>query len=142
MPLTLEQAIALAAKAHEGERDRKTGEPYIFHVVRVTMSVTGEKERIAAALHDVVEHVDGWTLERLAQAGAPPEIVAAVDALTRREGEDYLDFARRAAANPLAHAVKVADLRDNLEATLRSAPAHEREEKARKYRDALRLIGV
>ena len=142
MIITLERAIAIAALAHEGERDRKTGEPHIFHVMRVTMSMTNDKERIVAALHDVVEHVEGWTFERLREAAVPEEIVAAVDALTRREGEDYLDFARRAAANPLARAVKIADLQDNLEATLRSAPAHEREEKAQKYRAALRLIGV
>jgi (p)ppGpp synthase/HD superfamily hydrolase len=142
MTITLEQAIALAAEAHEGERDRKTGEPYIFHVMRVTMSVTEERERIVAALHDVVEHVEGWTFERLREAGVPEEIVAAVDALTRRESEDYLDFARRAASNPLSRAVKIADLQDNLQAVLQSTPPQEREEKARKYRNALRLIGA
>ena len=142
MTLTLGEAIALAAQAHEGETDRKSGEAYMFHIMRVTMAVTGERERIVAALHDVVEHVDGWTFERLRQAGAAKEIVEAVDALTRREGENYLDFARRAAANPLARPVKIADLHDNLTAVLRHAEAGEREAKARKYRDALRLIGA
>ncbi|GMV61976.1 MAG: hypothetical protein AMXMBFR74_11450 [Parvibaculum sp.] len=142
MTITLEQAIALAAEAHEGERDRKTGEPYIFHVMRVTMSVTEERERIVAALHDVVEHAEGWTFERLREAGVPEKIVAAVDALTRRDNEDYLDFARRAASNPLSRAVKIADLQDNLQAVLQTTPPQEREEKARKYRDALRLIGA
>ena len=52
MIITLERAIAIAALAHEGERDRKTGEPYIFHVMRVTMSMTNDKERIVAALLD------------------------------------------------------------------------------------------
>lgn len=140
MSFSLGRAIALAARAHEDETDSKTGEAYMLHVMRVTLAVRGEKERIVAALHDVVEHVDDWTFHRLREAGVPEEIVEAVDALTRREGEDYLDFARRAAANSLAKPVKIADLRDNLDAVLRTTAPGEREEKARKYRDALELM--
>ena len=140
MAITLGKAIALASAAHMDEIDQKTGEPYMLHVMRVTLTVTGDAERIVAALHDVVEHVDGWTFSRLREAGVPEEIIGAIDALTRREGEDYLDFAKRAAANPLARPVKVADLKDNLSAVLRTSPPGDRDEKSRKYREALRLI--
>lgn len=140
MSITLGQALALAANAHAGETDRKTGEAYMLHVMRVTLAVTGEKERIVAALHDVVEHVDGWTFDRLRSEGVEEEIIEAVDALTRRENEDYLAFAKRASSNPLARPVKIADLNDNLDATLRSSSPAERETKTRKYRDALDLI--
>lgn len=142
MTITLGRAIALAAEAHADELDRKTGEAYMLHVMRVTLAVTGEKERIVAALHDVVEHVEGWTFNRLRKRGVADDIIEAVDALTRRHGEDYLDFAERAAANPLARPVKIADLTDNLNAILKTSATGGREEKARKYRDALRLIGV
>lgn len=142
MTITLGRAIAIAAAAHEGETDGKTGEPYILHVLRVMLAVRGERERVVAALHDVVEHVEGWSFERLAAQGCDAETVAAVDALTRRDGEAYLDFARRAAANELARPVKVADLRDNLAAVLAHEPEASREEKARKYREALSLIGA
>jgi (p)ppGpp synthase/HD superfamily hydrolase len=142
MTITLGRAIALAAEAHADELDRKIGDAYMLHVMRVTLAVTGEKERIVAALHDVVEHVEGWTFDRLHKSGVAEDIVRAVDALTRREGEDYLDFAKRAAANPLARPVKIADLTDNLTAVLKTSPAGEREGKARKYSDALRLISV
>lgn len=140
MTITLGQAIALAAEAHKDELDRKTGEAYMLHVMRVTLAVTGEKERIVAALHDIVEHVDGWTFDRLRRCGVSGEIVEAVDALTRREGEDYLDFARRAASNPLSRPVKIADLNDNLHAAMAASAPDERERNARKYLDALRLI--
>ncbi|MNY75819.1 hypothetical protein D3C86_2152110 [compost metagenome] len=40
--------------------------------------------------------------------------MSAVDAMTRREGEAEDDFIRRALQHPLARAVKLADLRDNL----------------------------
>ncbi|MBO6634815.1 hypothetical protein [Parvibaculum sp.] len=142
MTITLGRAIALAAEAHADELDRKTGEAYMLHVMRVTLAVTGERERIVAALHDVVEHVDGWTFDRLRKCGVADDIIEAVDALTRRHGEGHLDFARRAAANPLARPVKIADLTDNLNATLRTSAAGEREEGTRRYRDALRVIGV
>lgn len=142
MAMTLGKAIAIAAAAHADEIDRKSGEAYMLHVMRVVMAVRGERERVVAALHDVVEHVEGWNFERLAAEGCDAETVAAVDALTRRDGEAYLDFARRAAANELARPVKVADLRDNLAAVLAHEPEATREKKARKYREALSLIGA
>ncbi|ABS63137.1 metal dependent phosphohydrolase, HD region [Parvibaculum lavamentivorans DS-1] len=142
MTMTLGKAIALAAAAHRDETDSKSGEAYMLHVMRVVLAVRGGKERIVAALHDVVEHVEGWSFERLASEGCDAETVAAVDALTRRDGEAYLDFAKRAAANALARPVKIADLRDNLAAVLEHEPEETREEKARKYREALSLIGA
>ena len=90
-----------------------------------------------AALHDVVED-SSITIADLAEAGWSPRIVDAVDAMTRRDGEDYFDFARRAAANTLARPVKIADLRDNLR---QSDDAAARERRSR-YLRALELIGA
>lgn len=88
------------------------GHPYIEHVCRVVDSVQTLTAKIAAALHDVVEDTP-TTLADLASMGFPPLIVAAVDALTRRQDEPYPDFIHRAAANKVARAVKMADLMDN-----------------------------
>ncbi len=41
------------------------------------------------------EKAPGWTLERLAKEGFREDILAAVDAMTKRVGEDYFDFVRR-----------------------------------------------
>lgn len=109
----LKHAEEIAEAAHAGQTD-KTGRPFIEHVRRVAAAVGEPGEKIVAFLHDVVEKGAGWGLERLAAVGFPAEILAAVDAMSRREGEDYGDFCRRALADPLARPVKCADLKDNL----------------------------
>jgi len=76
--------------------------------------VATEEEQIVAYLHDIPEKASGWTLDRLRQEGFSSAVIAAVDAMTKRVGEDDDDFVRRAIANPIARAVKKADLEDNL----------------------------
>lgn len=109
---TLDDAIILAAEAHRGQRD-KHGQPYIFHPVRVMLKVEGEAERIAGVLHDVVEDTP-IVPDDLSEKGYPPQIVEAVDALSKRAGESYMDYIERVCANPIAVKVKMADLEDNL----------------------------
>lgn len=109
----IQQARAIAMEAHQGQAD-KTGEPFIAHVERVADGVEGEDQTIVAWLHDVVEKAPGWSFARLRQAGFSDDVIDAVDAMTKRAGEDYLDFCRRAVANPLARPVKRADLLDNI----------------------------
>ena len=111
---TLEHAIALAAKAHEGQTD-KAGEPYILHPLRMMLKLKMSEERISAVLHDVVEDC-GWALERLRAEGFSEVVVGAIDAVTKRPGESYEDFVHRAAAHPIGRRVKIADLEDQLDA--------------------------
>ncbi|WP_449245426.1 GTP pyrophosphokinase [Desulfobacca acetoxidans] len=108
----LEKAILIAVQAHQGQVD-KAGVPYILHPLRVLLKLNSETEMIIGALHDVVEDTT-WTLESLKQEGFPTEILEAIDCLTRREGEDYNDFIKRVAGNPLARKVKMRDLEDNM----------------------------
>lgn len=109
----LRKAIDIATKAHEGQSS-KTGGPFIDHVRRVAEHVTGEDEILVAWLHDVVEKGPGWTFERLHEEGFSQTVIDAVDAMSKRDGEDYFDFVRRSIENPLARPVKRADLTDNL----------------------------
>ena len=67
-----------------------------------------------AALHDIVED-STFTLRDLKDQGFPAQVVDAVDALTRREGESYEDSIERVAKNPLAAKVKRSDLLNNLD---------------------------
>lgn len=78
------------------------------------------------------------TLEDLAEEGFASEIVGAVEALTRREGEDYPEFVRRAAADPIAGPVKRADLEDNLDLTRIPSPSDR--ERTRRYQKALKIL--
>jgi (p)ppGpp synthase/HD superfamily hydrolase len=108
----LEDAIILAAEAHRGQMD-KGGKPYILHVLRVLLRQRDENAQIVAALHDVIEDTH-LTQADLRRAGYKGEICAAVDCLTRLEGEPYEDMIDRVAANPIAREVKLADLEDNM----------------------------
>lgn len=109
----LDQAIALAAQVHAGQKDRY-GEPYILHPLRVMLRMTTDTERIAAVLHDVVED-SPLSLDDLRARGFPAEVVEIVDRLTTREGETYDALIARAAAHPAARHIKLADLEDNMD---------------------------
>jgi (p)ppGpp synthase/HD superfamily hydrolase len=112
-PDLLEKAIAIATEAHEGQSS-KTGGPFIDHVARVAGAVAEGDEKLVAWLHDVVEKGPGWTFERLRQEGFSEPVIDAVDAMSKRDGEDYFDFVRRSIQDPLARPVKRADLTDNI----------------------------
>ncbi len=108
---TLERAIALAATAHAGQVD-SAGLAYVLHPLRVMLSMRSNDERMVAVLHDVVEDT-AIGLAQLAEAGFSAKVIAAVEALTKRPDETRLQAAARAAANPIALAVKLADNADN-----------------------------
>lgn len=131
----LEQAIALAAEAHSGQVD-KAGSPYILHPLRVMLSVP-DYAKECAVLHDMVEDCPGYDLKLLEKHGFHPVLLAAVDAITKREGEEYEAYLERVASNEIALEVKLADLRDNLDAS-RGAPVNVKREA--KYRMALEKL--
>jgi (p)ppGpp synthase/HD superfamily hydrolase len=106
---TVDHARELAIAAHQGQVD-KAGKPYIEHprTVAELLAPHGELAVMAGWLHDVVEDTP-ISLEQLRELGFPPEVVAAVDSVTWRDGESYEDLIRRAAADPVGRLVKLAD---------------------------------
>jgi (p)ppGpp synthase/HD superfamily hydrolase len=135
---TLERAIVIAAEAHAGQLD-KAGAPYVLHPLRMMLRLQDRAARIAAVLHDVVEDTD-WTLADLEREGFAPEIVRAIDALTRRPDEDYETFVRRAGADPIGWHVKLADLQDNMDTTRIASPAAPDYERLARYARALAIL--
>ncbi len=117
---TIEKAIAIAALAHAGQRD-KGGSPYILHPLKVMLRMETDCERMVAVLHDVVEDTD-VTLEALTAEGFPAEVVEAVEVLTRRPGESRVEAAKRAACNVIARSVKLADNAENMDISRISNP--------------------
>ena len=111
---TLLIAIEIATQAHQGQFD-KSGKDYIGHPLRVMEMGRTEEEKIAGVLHDVVED-SNWTFEALEAEGFSQEIIAAMKCVTKlSENENYDDFIDRVKKNPLAVAVKINDLTDNMD---------------------------
>lgn len=108
------EAMKLAYEAHHGQVD-KGGIPYIFHPYHLAEQMHDEYTTCVALLHDVVEDTS-VTLDKLREM-FPKEVTDAVALMTHEEGEDYLVYVTRIAGNPIAKAVKLADLRHNSDAT-------------------------
>ncbi len=124
--------------AHEGQVD-KGGEPYVLHPVRVMMRVRSPEARVAALLHDVLED-SSLSLEDLHREGFSPPVLKAVQCLTRRAGETYLQFINRVKEDALAREVKIADLEDNLNVGRMAHLTGEDLLRVKKYHEALRIL--
>lgn len=134
----LARAIQIAAEAHQGQVD-KAGEPYILHCLRVMLKVESREERIVVVMHDLLEDTS-WSRGDLEREGFSREVVNAIVALTRMAGESYEAFVRRAASNPIARSVKLADLEDNMDLS-RIPEATERDrERLEKYERAYEVV--
>ena len=137
----LDSAIAFAARAHQDQVD-KAGCPYIGHLLRVrdALAPYGRNAQVAGVLHDIIEDT-GTTADDLYDAGFPAEVIQAVEACTRREGETYMSLVARAAADPLGRLVKLADNLDNADedrlGALRPTQAARLREKYARAREVL-----
>ncbi|MCC9604415.1 hypothetical protein LOC68_00810 [Blastopirellula sp. JC732] len=108
---SIEKAVAIAAQAHAGVKD-KQGQPYLLHPIRVMMGVEGEAAQIVAVLHDVVEDTS-FTFDDLEQEGFSDEVLAALRLVTHEKDQPYADYVIACKANPITRQVKLSDLRDN-----------------------------
>lgn len=104
------EAMKIAYRAHHGQVD-KGGIPYIFHPYHLAEQMTDEYTTCVALLHDVVEDTD-VTLEEL-KAIFPTEVTDAIALMTHLEGVDYLEYVAAIRENPIARAVKLADIAHN-----------------------------
>jgi (p)ppGpp synthase/HD superfamily hydrolase len=133
-------ARRLATHHHAGQVD-KAGQPYIGHIERVADRVSHlEPEVVAAAwLHDIVEDT-AVTEADLAAAGIPAVVIEAVVLLTKTGGPLDAYYAR-IRENPLALAVKLADIADNADPDRQVQLAPEvRERLTRKYAKAVAAL--
>jgi hypothetical protein len=139
--MKIEQANALAERFHLGQFD-KAGRPFIEHPRRVSKLVTAHEEKLTALLHDLLEDA-ALTPADLMCAGTPQRVIQAVMALTRAKHESYRDFVLRAAHDPIARAVKIADITDNTsEERLRLLDEKVASRLRAKYADALSLLSA
>jgi len=111
----LSSALALAAEAHRDQYDL-AGKPYFLHCIRVAMKLDDPVQMTVAILHDIVEDTK-VNLEDLVELGFHEDVIEAVDAITKRQGEQYVDYVERVKGNDTATAVKLSDLEDNMDTT-------------------------
>ncbi len=136
-PLT-KKAMRLAYEAHAGQVD-KTGMPYIFHPYHLAEGMADEIAATVALLHDVVEDTE-YTLSDLAKMGYPREVTDALALLTHDEAVPYMDYVREIAKNPVARAVKIADLTHNSDLTRLDEVDEAALRRRERYAEALRIL--
>jgi GTP diphosphokinase / guanosine-3',5'-bis(diphosphate) 3'-diphosphatase len=109
----LNKAYEIASMAHKNQKD-KGGIEYINHPVAVSTLVGSLEEKIVALLHDVIEDTR-VTLEELKSFGFNDNVIAAIDAISKKAGESTDDYMNRVKNNKFACSVKKADLLHNMD---------------------------
>ena len=132
------KAMKLCYEAHKDQVD-KSGLPYVFHPAHVAEQMTDEATTIVALLHDVVEDTD-YTLEDLAAEGFGKEILEAVALMTHEDDVPYLDYVAKLKDNPIARAVKLADLAHNSDLSRIGEVDDETKQRLEKYKKAIALL--
>ena len=136
-PMT-KRAMKLCFAAHRDQTD-KSGMPYVFHPFHLAEQMTDELTTVTALLHDVVEDTT-YTLDDLRGMGFPDEVIGALTLLTHDPSVPYLDYVARIRSDPVAKAVKLADLRHNSDLTRLDHPSEKDLARVEKYRKAIRLL--
>ena len=132
------KALKLCFDAHKNQVD-KSGAPYVFHPFHLAEQMTDELTTVAALLHDVVEDT-GYTLNDLQKMGFPSEVIDALTLLTHDPEVPYMDYVAAVKGNPIAKAVKLADLRHNSDLSRLDSVTESALQRVKKYRDAIALL--
>lgn len=109
------KAMKLCYQAHHGQTD-KAGVPYVFHPIHLAEQMQDEDTTVAALLHDVVEDT-AYTMEEVKSMGFSEAVTEALALLTHDPQVPYLEYVAALRGNPIAKAVKLADLAHNRDKT-------------------------
>ncbi len=132
------KALKLCFEAHKEQTD-KTGLPYVFHPFHLAEQMQTEETVIAALLHDVVEDTD-FTIQDIAEMGFPKDVLDALALLTHDKSIPYPDYVARIKGNPIAKAVKLADLKHNSDLSRLDTVDEAALQRVEKYRKAAELL--
>ena len=137
-PLT-RKALKLCFDSHKDQVD-KTGLPYVFHPFHLAEQMKDEYTTVCALLHDVAEDTD-TTVEDIRAMGFPGEVCDALKLLTHDVAAvPYMDYVADIKSNPIARAVKIADLRHNSDATRLDEIDSKMKARFEKYERALNFL--
>lgn len=132
------KAMKLCYNAHKDQVD-KSGIPYVFHPIHLAEQMIDEDTTVVALLHDVVEDSD-YTFEDLEAMGFSQNVITAIKLLTHPKGMPYMDYITRIKDNPIAKAVKLADLAHNSDLSRLNGLNEKAIIRSRKYKNALLLL--
>lgn len=132
------KALRVAFEAHKDQMD-KSGLPYVFHPFHLAEQMKDEQTTAAALLHDVVEDSE-YTFADLEKMGFDKQVLDALALLTHQPEVDYFDYVRKIRTNPIAAAVKKADLKHNSDLSRLNEVTQEDLERVEKYRKALQIL--
>lgn len=132
------KALKLCFEAHKEQED-KSGMPYVFHPFHLAEQMQDEVTTIVALLHDVVEDTD-YTLSDLSDMGFSKDAVDALALLTHDDSVPYMDYVALIKDNPVAKAVKIADLKHNSDLTRLDIVDQKALQRAEKYKKAIALL--
>ena len=132
------RAMQIAFEAHRGQVD-KNGIPYIYHPVHLAEQMQDEATVCLALLHDVVEDT-AITFDDLALEGFAEEVLDVLKLLTHDKTVPYMDYISKIKHNPIACAVKLADLRHNSDLTRLDTVGEQDLERVKKYQAAITYL--
>lgn len=136
-PLT-KKALKLCFEAHKNQVD-KTGLPYVFHPFHLAEQMDNEIATVCALLHDIVEDTE-YTFEDLKNMGFPNEVIEVLKLLTHEENVPYMDYVKALSINPIAKAVKIADLMHNSDTSRLDVVDEWALKREEKYKKALEFL--
>ena len=110
-------AISITAKAFQDKVD-KGGHPYILHCLRVMNGVKhlGEDAMCAAVMHDLVEDTK-YSFTDIVNLKFNQQVCYSLGRVTHLQGMSYEDYIDDVSNDPIAIAIKLADLKDNMDPT-------------------------
>ena len=132
------KALRLSFNAHKDQVD-KSGMPYVYHPFHLAEQMDSEETVTVALLHDVVEDTD-YTMEDMIAMGFPKSVTDALALMTHDKAVPYMDYVAKIKANPIATAVKLADLRHNSDTSRLETIDETVLRRVQKYRDAIALL--
>ncbi len=132
------KALKLCFKAHKRQKD-KSGMPYVFHPFHLAEQMVTEETTIVALLHDVVEDTR-YTFRHLEKMGFEKPIIEALRLLTHNDGSKYMEYVAKIKNNPIAKAVKLADLRHNSDLSRLDSVDNKAIERRQKYLAAIEYL--
>ena len=136
-PMT-KKALKLCFETHKDQLD-KSGLPYVFHPFHLAEQMTDEDTTVVALLHDVVEDSDR-TIDDLREMGFSENVISAIEFMTHDPEVPYMDYVAAIKSNPIAKAVKLADLRHNSDMSRLDNIIPYDEIRAEKYRKSIELL--